>query len=490
MPKVETIGTNESQIEVINPSKWTRILSEQGNFHVIFGDDNELPEGCTSAVIDMISSAEAGEREHKIFYSTVNFVLPEDGNECQGWQDNLIGDLIEKISEVAPRFSVHTPYGARHTFYVAIAEDYDAQVSIVEDREHFSMVLNTMPNPSAHNQAQPLRPAEQYKIFQDYLVLFNSILSSIKTIYNDQSTYVLPLNPNFFNDDDEEQEQEIPETQTSTRIENNEHQVSDQAPGLSSLGGLFEPKRQLKKLIQIIHNPELARQHGLSPRHFLLHGPTGTGKSSLVEAFAAEIGAELQMVSSTQLADMYVGNSGKNMQALFDEVKQHTEPFVLMFDEFDSLAPKGKLGTTERVDMKNVMKRELIELHKTHPHIIVAATTNSELSDFDSAMLRNGRLEPIYVGPPTEAERIDIWLTLLAQRQYHTGPDTAEMDDNRLGIDVFSLAKQTPDLTGSHIHAILEIVDFTLFSQALAGDRTLPVTQSDIERAIKEHRLL
>jgi SpoVK/Ycf46/Vps4 family AAA+-type ATPase len=90
----------------------------------------------------------------------------------------------------------------------------------------------------------------------------------------------------------------------------------------------------------------------VSPRHkVVLHGPPGNGKTMLARAFAAELGLPIFEVKYGGLIASYLGETGKNMQRLFDYAG--SQPCVLFIDEFDTVAmartAKGDVGETRRV---------------------------------------------------------------------------------------------------------------------------------------------
>jgi SpoVK/Ycf46/Vps4 family AAA+-type ATPase len=91
-----------------------------------------------------------------------------------------------------------------------------------------------------------------------------------------------------------------------------------------------------------------------SPRVVLLHGPPGTGKTSLSRSLAAEMGLGFLEVSHSALLSKYIGESEKYLDGLFAALRDAGGGGVLFFDEVDSL-----LGRPN----SSVLKQMLISLN-------------------------------------------------------------------------------------------------------------------------------
>lgn len=81
-------------------------------------------------------------------------------------------------------------------------------------------------------------------------------------------------------------------------------------------------------------------QWGFARRNYqnltiLLHGPPGTGKSVLAEAIGYEVGKPLKVANCGELLSKWVGESSKNIDAIFQEARQSDA--ILVFDEAEGL---------------------------------------------------------------------------------------------------------------------------------------------------------
>ncbi len=269
--------------------------------------------------------------------------------------------------------------------------------------------------------------------------------------------------------------------------------------GLESFGGAKHAKNRLYEFAAIMNNPDEASEFDIQRSHFLLYGPPGTGKTTLITAFANEIGATLWAVSSTDLVDMWVGNSGKNVVKTFEKAKKVAGKVVVFFDEFDALAQKGGRGGGERSDVRKILNTQLEDIAKNYPNIIVAAATNADLDDLEPSLIRSGRIEPIGMPVPTEEERYDVLGTVLFKSIQRTMQDKELVYDEKSmfqpsetfvlydqSIDIDELVRHTDGMTGADFEVILERARKKHFMRFKETGEKNPVTQQDLLREIRE----
>ncbi|KAI1780677.1 AAA-domain-containing protein [Hypoxylon cercidicola] len=136
----------------------------------------------------------------------------------------------------------------------------------------------------------------------------------------------------------------------------------------------------------------------------LLYGPPGTGKTLLAKAVAKESGANMIEISGASINNKYVGESEKNVRALFQLAKQK-EPLVIFIDEADALlGARGRRDLGSRRETINQFLREWDGMDKMKAFIMVA--TNRPF-DLDEAVLR--RLpRKLLIDLPLEADRAAI----------------------------------------------------------------------------------
>ncbi|XP_049399194.1 pachytene checkpoint protein 2 homolog [Solanum stenotomum] len=151
-------------------------------------------------------------------------------------------------------------------------------------------------------------------------------------------------------------------------------------------------------------------------RIILLHGPPGTGKTSLCKALAQKLSirfsfryprSQLVEVNAHSLFSKWFSESGKLVAKLFSKIQEMVEEennlvFVLI-DEVESLAAarKAALSGSEPSDSIRVVNALLTQLDKlkSAPNVIILTTSNITAA-IDIAFVDRADIKA-YVGPPT-----------------------------------------------------------------------------------------
>ena len=104
-----------------------------------------------------------------------------------------------------------------------------------------------------------------------------------------------------------------------------------------------------------------------------MHGPTGTGKTSLAKACACESNINFIYRSGSEFVEMQVGVGAKRVREMFEEARA-TAPCIIFIDELDAIGCKRTSEDKERASTLNQLLTELDGFIKTEDIIIIAAT--------------------------------------------------------------------------------------------------------------------
>jgi len=154
----------------------------------------------------------------------------------------------------------------------------------------------------------------------------------------------------------------------------------------------------------------------------LFYGSPGTGKTETVYQLAKKTGRNIMLVDVPQLKSMWVGQSEKNVKALFDryreQVKRAKLTPILLFNEADAIIGKRKNGAENAVDkMENSLQNIILQEMEQLDGIMIATTNLQE--NLDKAFERRF-LYKIKFKKPTEKARASIWHEMI--------PELNEMD--------------------------------------------------------------
>ncbi len=106
----------------------------------------------------------------------------------------------------------------------------------------------------------------------------------------------------------------------------------------SDVAGMEKMKEEIREaIIYPMINPDLARKYGkLGGGGILMYGPPGCGKTFIIKAAAGEANCGFINAKLSDLLDMYVGNTEKNIHKVFELARTNT-PCLLFFDEVDAI---------------------------------------------------------------------------------------------------------------------------------------------------------
>jgi SpoVK/Ycf46/Vps4 family AAA+-type ATPase len=225
------------------------------------------------------------------------------------------------------------------------------------------------------------------------------------------------------------------------------------------------------KIIHPLTHPELYKAYGKAiGGGILMYGPPGCGKTYLARATAGEIHANFISVGISDVLDMWIGNSERNLHALFEQARSHA-PCVLFFDEVDALG-------ASRADMRQHAGRQLINqflsemdgVKTSNEGVLVLGATNAPWH-LDSAFRRPGRFDRVLFVPPPDAAARAAILRLQCR-----GKPLEQIDYEALG-------KRTDHFSGADLKAVVDVAIEGKLQEALKVGVPKPITTKDLMNA-------
>ncbi len=194
----------------------------------------------------------------------------------------------------------------------------------------------------------------------------------------------------------------------------------------------------------------------------LFSGPPGTGKTMCAALIAKELGLELYQVDMAKVVSKWIGESERNLAALFDAAEAGHA--ILLFDEADSLFGKRTDVKSSNDRYANLETNYLLQRLESFTGICLL-TSNHE-SNIDAAFQRRLALH-VRFDLPDVGERAALWRAML--------PAAAPVAD---GVDMSALARRFA-MSGGYIR------NAALRAAFLAADDGSPITVEHLERAAK-----
>jgi cell division protease FtsH len=214
----------------------------------------------------------------------------------------------------------------------------------------------------------------------------------------------------------------------------------------SDVAGAPEALIELGEICDYLENPaRYARLGARAPKGVLLVGPPGTGKTLLARAVAGEANANFFSLSGSEFVESLVGVGAARVRDLFKQARR-AAPAIIFIDELDAVGRQRGAGMgqghDEREQTLNQLLVEMDGFGAESGIVLMAATNRPDI--LDNALLRPGRFDrQVVVDVPDVQGRAQI-LALHASKV----PTTQ-------GLDLMSLAEQTPGFTGADLENVI-----------------------------------
>lgn len=245
----------------------------------------------------------------------------------------------------------------------------------------------------------------------------------------------------------------------------------------NDVGGMGAVKEEIAmKIIQPLLHPELYKAYGKKiGGGILLYGPPGCGKTHMARATAGEIKATFISMGISDVLDMWVGKSERNMRRIF-EVARRNKPCVLFIDEIDALgADRSRMKHSAGSHVINQFLTELDGIDADNDGLLVIGATNMPWH-IDPAFRRPGRFDrTIFVPPPDREGRESILSILLRGKPVK---DVALKD----------VAKRTEHCSGADLRAVVDRAVEEKLKSAMRTGIPEPLTTKDLLAAAQAHK--
>lgn len=243
----------------------------------------------------------------------------------------------------------------------------------------------------------------------------------------------------------------------------------------NSVGGMDKIKEEISmKIIFPLKHREMYEAYGKSiGGGILMYGPPGCGKTYLARATAGEISAGFLSIGISDVLDMWIGASERNLHALFEQARANT-PCVLFFDEVDALGGRrSDMHSGSARQMINQFLAEMDGVEASNDGLLILAATNAPWH-VDPAFRRPGRFDQVlFVPPPDRSARAEI-LRLHCQGK----PQES--------IDFELVAGKTEQFSGADLKAAVDAAIEAKLREAMKTGQPMPLTTKDLVRAVKK----
>lgn len=208
----------------------------------------------------------------------------------------------------------------------------------------------------------------------------------------------------------------------------------------------------------------------------IFYGAPGTGKTETVYQLARCTGRDIMRVDVDKIKSCWVGESEKNIKALFDRYRNICKNAklapILLFNEADAVLGVRMEGAARAVDkMENSIQNIILQEMETLEGIMIATTNLT--TNLDKAFERRF-LYKIRFDKPTVNARIAIWQTMLKGLS-NEDAQTLASQFNLSGGEIENIARKhsvNAILSGNENLDIEELIDICQHERISTNNRT------------------
>lgn len=193
-----------------------------------------------------------------------------------------------------------------------------------------------------------------------------------------------------------------------------------------------------------------------------LYGFAGTGKTMAAHAIAHQLGRSILTVDYSQIESKYVGETAKNLVAMFNYAKESQA--IIFFDEADALLSRRVTNMSNSTDVSvNQTRSVLLVLINDYDDLILFAS--NFISNYDPAFIRRISAH-VKFDLPDEENRYKLWSMYIPQKM-PTDVDVQELATKYSGISGSDISNAVLNASLRAARLNEPLVQHTYFAEAI-----------------------
>ncbi len=215
-----------------------------------------------------------------------------------------------------------------------------------------------------------------------------------------------------------------------------------------------------------------------------LYGYSGTGKSMAAHAIAKQVGRNILTVDYSQIESKYVGETSKNLVAMFKYAKETKS--IIFFDEADALLSRRVTNMSNSTDVSvNQTRSVLLILINEFDDLILFAS--NFISNYDPAFMRR-ILAHIKFELPDEECRRKLWRMYIPVRM-PTDADIGALAEKYSGVSGADISNAVLNASLRAARLDEKIVRHAYFAEAIERITESKSYNSDLGTLVSKRKV-